>query len=357
MAENDGQEKTEQPTGKRIEDARKKGQVPRSKEVGTFAVLMSGVIGLWVFNSFFRDAFNKVFHIGFVLKRENIFDPQFMLTAFMDAALIVLFPVVLFGLFVIFFALIGNLFIGGFNVSLEAMTPKFNRLSPLSGIKRMFGVQSWVELLKSILKVVFIATCAYILVRSQFAAIVKLPTYQFTDAIVHCLYILIKIAIGIVLKMTKQEVKDEYKETEGKPEVKSKIRQLQYQMATRRMMDEVPKADVVVTNPTHYAVALKYDQTRAHAAPEVVASGVDAVALKIREIAGQHNVTVVEAPPLARAIYYSTSIGNQIPEGLFSAVAQVLAFVFQLKMYKARRAGPPKPLPKEFDIPKELRHD
>ena len=198
MAENDGQEKTEQPTGKRIEDARKKGQVPRSKEVGTFAVLMSGVIGLWVFNSFFRDAFNKVFHIGFVLKRENIFDPQFMLTAFMDAALIVLFPVVLFGLFVIFFALIGNLFIGGFNVSLEAMTPKFNRLSPLSGIKRMFGVQSWVELLKSILKVVFIATCAYILVRSQFAAIVKLPTYQFTDAIVHCLYILIKIAIGIV---------------------------------------------------------------------------------------------------------------------------------------------------------------
>ena len=378
MAENDGQEKTEQPTGKRIEDARKKGQVPRSKEVGTFAVLMSGVIGLWVFNSFFRDAFNKVFHIGFVLKRENIFDPQFMLTAFMDAALIVLFPVVLFGLFVIFFALIGNLFIGGFNVSLEAMTPKFNRLSPLSGIKRMFGVQSWVELLKSILKVVFIATCAYILVRSQFAAIVKLPTYQFTDAIVHCLYILIKIAIGIVcalipiaamdswfqkwrhieeLKMTKQEVKDEYKETEGKPEVKSKIRQLQYQMATRRMMDEVPKADVVVTNPTHYAVALRYDQTRAHAAPEVVASGVDAVALKIREIAGQHNVTVVEAPPLARAIYYSTSIGNQIPEGLFSVVAQVLAFVFQLKMYKARRAGPPKPLPKEFDIPKELRHD
>ena len=349
MAENDGQEKTEQPTGKRIEDARKKGQVPRSKEVGTFAVLMSGVIGLWVFNSFFRDAFNKVFHIGFVLKRENIFDPQFMLTAFMDAALIVLFPVVLFGLFVIFFALIGNLFIGGFNVSLEAMTPKFNRLSPLSGIKRMFV-----------------------------AAIVKLPTYQFTDAIVHCLYILIKIAIGIVcalipiaamdswfqkwrhieeLKMTKQEVKDEYKETEGKPEVKSKIRQLQYQMATRRMMDEVPKADVVVTNPTHYAVALRYDQTRAHAAPEVVASGVDAVALKIREIAGQHNVTVVEAPPLARAIYYSTSIGNQIPEGLFSAVAQVLAFVFQLKMYKARRAGPPKPLPKEFDIPKELRHD
>ena len=177
MAENDGQEKTEQPTGKRIEDARKKGQVPRSKEVGTFAVLMSGVIGLWVFNSFFRDAFNKVFHIGFVLKRENIFDPQFMLTAFMDAALIVLFPVVL-----------CNLFIGGFNVSLEAMTPKFNRLSPLSGIKRMFGVQSWVELLKSILKVVFIATCAYILVRSQFAAIVKLPTYQFTDAIVHFIY-------------------------------------------------------------------------------------------------------------------------------------------------------------------------
>ena len=378
MAENDGQEKTEQPTGKRLEDARKKGQVPRSKEVGTFAVLMSGVIGLWVFNSFFRDAFNKVFHLGFTLKRADIFEPQFMVNSLLNAMLIVLVPVALYGIFVIFFALIGNLFIGGFNVSLQAMAPKFNRLSPLSGIKRMFGMQSWVELIKSILKVLFIGTCAYILIRSQFQNIVKLTNYQFTDAIVHALYIIIKIAIGIVcslipiaamdswfqkwrhieeLKMTKQEIKDEYKETEGKPEVKSRIRQLQYQMANRRMMEEVPKADVVVTNPTHYAVALKYDQTKPHAAPEVVASGIDNIAMKIKEIAREHKITIIEAPPLARAIYYSTGVGKQIPEGLFAAVAQVLAFVFQLKMYKARRAGPPRPLPKEFDIPDELKHD
>ena len=189
MAENDGQEKTEQPTGKRLEDARKKGQVPRSKEVGTFAVLMSGVIGLWVFNSFFRDAFNKVFHLGFTLKRADIFDPRFMVNSLLNAMLIVLVPVALYGIFVIFFALIGNLFIGGFNVSLQAMAPKFNRLSPLSGIKRMFGMQSWVELIKSILKVLFIGTCAYILIRSQFQNIVKLTNYQFTDAIVHALYI------------------------------------------------------------------------------------------------------------------------------------------------------------------------
>ena len=378
MAESDGQQKTEQPTGRRLEKARKKGQVPRSREVGTFAVLMSGVVGLWVFNSHFRDAFNKVFLLGFNLKRTDIYDPMFMIHSFINAMLIALLPVALYGLFVFFFALIGNLFVGGFNLSLEAMTPKFNRLSPLTGIKRMFGLQSWVELIKSILKVLLIATCAYIFIRSQFYAIIQLPNYQFTDAIIHALYIILKIAIGVVcslipiaaldswfqkwrhieeLKMTKQEVKDEHKDTEGKPEIKSKIRQLQYQMANRRMMENVPKADVVVTNPTHYAVALKYDQTKQHAAPEVVASGIDNVALKIRQIAKEHRITIIEAPPLARAIYYSTDVGKQIPEGLFSAVAQVLAFVFQLKMYKARRAGPPRPLPKEFDIPEELKHD
>lgn len=378
MAESDGQEKTEQPTGKRLDDARKKGQVPRSKEVGTFAVLMSGVIGLWVFNPLFRDAFNKVFTIGFSLKRESIFDPHFMLDSFMKAMLAVLIPVALYGIFVIFFALIGNLAIGGFNVSWQAMTPKFNKLSPMSGIKRMFGMQSRVELIKSIMKVSFIGTCAYVLVRSQYNAIIQLPTYQYPDTIVHALYIILKIAIGIVcslipiaaldswfqkwhhieeLKMTKQEVKDEYKETEGKPEVKSRIRQLQFQMASRRMMEDVPKADVVITNPTHYAVALKYDQTKDHAAPEVVASGIDQLALKIKEIAKENKVVIIEAPPLARAIYYSTGVGQQIPEGLFAAVAQILAYVFQLKMYRARRAGAPRPLPKEFEIPDELKHD
>lgn len=378
MAENDGQEKTEAPTGKRISEARKKGQVPRSREMGTFSVLISGVLGLWAFNPLFKSAFKDIFELGFSVKREALFDPKFMVYAFLEAIKIMALPITIFGLFVIIIAIIGNLLIGGYNFSISMIGFKFNKLSPLNGLKRMFGIQSVIELIKSLLKVSFIGGCAYLLISVNMDSIINLPSVQFPSSIKDALYIILKIAICIVcsiipiaaldawfqkwhtmeqLKMTKQEVKDEYKETEGKPEVKGRIRRLQMEAASRRMMQDVPKADVVVTNPTHYSVALKYDQSREHSAPQVVAKGVDEVAFKIREVAKSNNVTIIESPALARAIYYSTELGREIPEGLFAAVAQVLAYVFQLKMYKARRAMAPKPLAKDLPIPDELKHD
>jgi flagellar biosynthetic protein FlhB len=379
MAENsDGQEKTEQPTGKRIEDSRRKGQIPRSREMGTLSVLLSGVIGLWVFSPVFSDAFKKIFKMGFSVERAMIYDPSYMLKTFLSSVLVVSLPVFLLAFFVFFFAFIGNIILGGFNFSFEAAAPKFNKINPLNGIKRIFGVQSLVELIKSILKVAFIGTLAYVFIRASFTSIVALPSHQLPYVIKETLYIMLKVAIGIImamvpiaaldmwfqkwhnmeqLKMTKQEIKDEMKDTEGKPEVKSRIRRIQYEMATRRMMQEVPKADVVVTNPTHYAVALKYDQKKAHSAPEVVAKGVDEVALKIKEIARENKIEIIESPALARSIYYNTKEGHQIPEGLFAAVAQVLAYVFQLKMYRTRKGGAPRPLPKELPIPDELKHD
>ncbi len=378
MAENDGQERSEEPTGKRISDARKKGQVPRSREMGTLSVLLSGIIGLWLFSPFFLDAFKEIFQLGLSVERHNLFSPDFLVHALLSSIGIVAMPVALLGFLVIFCALMGNILVGGYNFSLEVITPKFNKINPLTGLKRIFGINSVVELVKSILKVAFVGSIAYVLISSSLNHILQLPSYRFPDSIFDCLHLVLFITIGIIcalipiagidswfqkwhtheqLKMTKQEVKDEMKDTEGKPEVKSRIRRLQIEMATRHMMQNVPKADVVVTNPTHYAVALKYDQFTPHSAPVVVAKGTDEIALKIREIAVASNVTIIEAPPLARAIYYSTDLDRTIPEGLFAAVAQVLAYVFQLKMYRARRGLAPRPLDKDLPIPEELQHD
>lgn len=378
MAENDGQERSEEPTGKRISDARKKGQVPRSREMGTLSVLLSGIIGLWLFSPFFLDAFREIFQLGLSVERHNLFSPDFLVHALLSSIGIVALPVALLGFLVIFCALMGNILVGGYNFSLEVITPKFNKINPLTGLKRIFGINSVVELVKSILKVAFVGSIAYVLISSSLNHILQLPSYRFPDSIFDCLHLVLFITIGIIcalipiagidswfqkwhtheqLKMTKQEVKDEMKDTEGKPEVKSRIRRLQIEMATRHMMQNVPKADVVVTNPTHYAVALKYDQFTPHSAPVVVAKGTDEIALKIREIAVASNVTIIEAPPLARAIYYSTDLDRTIPEGLFAAVAQVLAYVFQLKMYRARRGLAPRPLDKDLPIPEELQHD
>lgn len=378
MAENDGQERSEEPTGKRISDARKKGQVPRSREMGTLSVLLSGIIGLWLFSPFFLDAFREIFQLGLSVERHNLFSPDFLVHALLSSIGIVALPVALLGFLVIFCALMGNILVGDYNFSLEVITPKFNKINPLTGLKRIFGINSVVELVKSILKVAFVGSIAYVLISSSLNHILQLPSYRFPDSIFDCLHLVLFITIGIIcalipiagidswfqkwhtheqLKMTKQEVKDEMKDTEGKPEVKSRIRRLQIEMATRHMMQNVPKADVVVTNPTHYAVALKYDQFTPHSAPVVVAKGTDEIALKIREIAVASNVTIIEAPPLARAIYYSTDLDRTIPEGLFAAVAQVLAYVFQLKMYRARRGLAPRPLDKDLPIPEELQHD
>ncbi|MCT7655264.1 flagellar type III secretion system protein FlhB [Oceanimonas sp. NS1] len=256
------------------------------------------------------------------------------------------------------------------------MMPKFSRLSPVNGLKRMFGVQALVELLKSIAKVVFIATIAIWLLWSQFDHILRLSgetlNLAMKDALelllwmglALCLALLPIVAIDVPfqvwnhtrqLKMTLQEVKDEYKNTEGKPEVKSRIRRLQQEMANRRMMAEVPTADVVVVNPTHFSVALRYDKDKPGAAPVVVAKGLDEVALKIREVAREYQVPVISSPALARAVYFSTKLDREIPDGLFVAVAQILAYVFQLNAWRKGQGNKPVPLKDDLPIPDEYR--
>ncbi|MFH7586167.1 flagellar biosynthesis protein FlhB [Oceanimonas smirnovii] len=376
MAESDGQERTEQPTEQRLRQAREKGQIPRSKELGTAAVLLSAAAALFMLGDALGAAMSAVFAASFELERAAIFDPETMMPALASAIGGIMWP--LLGMFavVLVAALVGNSLLGGFNFSTQAMMPKWNRLSPMSGFKRMFGVQALVELLKSIAKVVFIATIAIWLLWGQFDNILRLSSETLNLAMKDALELLLWMGLGLCLallpivaidvpfqvwnhtrqlKMTLQEIKDEYKNTEGKPEVKSRIRRLQQEMANRRMMAEVPTADVVVVNPTHFSVALRYDKDKPGSAPVVVAKGLDEVALKIREIAREYKVPVISSPALARAVYFSTKLDREIPDGLFVAVAQILAYVFQLNAWRKGQGNKPVPLKDDLPIPDEYR--
>ena len=376
MAESDGQEKTEQPTEQRLRQAREKGQIPRSKELGTAAVLLSAALGLMMVGDSLGLAMARLFERNFQVDRAALFDPEAMMPALRDSLLGLLWPLLGFFAIVLVAALVGNSLLGGVNFSSQAMMPKLDRMSPMKGFKRMFGMQALVELLKSIAKVVFIATLAIWLLWGQFDNILRLSDETLPAAMVGsvelllhmglllCMALLPIVAIDVPfqiwnhtrqLKMTLQEIKDEYKNTEGKPEVKGRIRRLQQEMANRRMMGEVPTADVVVVNPTHYSVALRYDKDKPGAAPMVVAKGLDEIALKIREIAREYEVPVISSPALARAVYHSTKLDREIPDGLFVAVAQVLAYVFQLNAWRKGQGNRPVPLKDELPIPDEYK--
>ena len=377
MAESDGQERTEDPTGRRLSQAREKGQIPRSREMGTAVVLLSGVLGLMMVGPSLGRAMLTIWRVNFSFEREGIFDPQTMGRALVAAIAELMTPLLSLFAVVLLASILGNMLIGGINFSTEAMMPKFSKLNPASGLKRMFGVQSLIELVKSIGKVLFIALMAWLLFKANLEHILDLGQKQVAFAISDSLDSLLWIGLLLCcallpivlidvpfqiwnhsrqLKMTKQEVKDEYKDSEGKPEVKGKIRQLQYEMANRRMMAEVPKADVVVTNPTHYSVALKYDKSKPGSSPVVVAKGIDDIAMKIREIAREYKVPMVASPALTRALYHTTKLDHEIPEGLFVAVAQVLAYVYQLQAYRKGKGEAPRRLPPELPIPDDLKH-
>ncbi|HFQ5373911.1 TPA: flagellar biosynthesis protein FlhB [Vibrio vulnificus] len=376
MAESDGQERTEEATPRRLQQAREKGQVARSKELASVSVLVIGAVSLMWFGESLARALFKAMGRLFSLSREEIFDPSKLFDIASGALSALLLPLllILFALFVA--AAIGSAGVGGISFSVEAATPKLSKMNPLSGIKRMFGLQSWVELIKSILKVALVTGVAIYLIQASQEDLIQLSLDVYPQNIFHALDILLNfvlliscsllivVAIDIPfqiwqhadqLKMTKQEVKDEYKDTEGKPEVKGRIRMLQREAAQRRMMADVPTADVIVTNPEHFSVALRYKQN-SDRAPVVVAKGTDHMAMKIREVAREHDISIVPAPPLARALYYSTELEQQIPDGLFTAVAQILAYVFQLKQYRKRGGHRPKLQDYDLPIPPNLRH-
>lgn len=375
MAEESGQEKTEDPTPKRLKEAREKGDVPRSKELTTTVVLMTAVLAVMIFGGQLAERMLGMMESNFVLDRQSMFDVNKMLAHFEVSVWDAVIGVSgIFGMIAVA-ALIGPIALGGWNFSAQSLAPKGSRISPLAGIKRMFSLKSLIELFKALAKFSLVGGAALVILWNIRTDILQISSFEARPAIEAALAIvtwvfmalsatLILIAAVDVpfqlhdyaekMRMTMQEVKDEMKNTEGKPEVKGRIRQLQREIAQRQMMKDVPEADVVITNPTHYSVALKYDGEN-RGAPIMVAKGADFVALKIREIAAEHDVPVLQAPPLARAIYHSTEVNEEIPAGLYMAVAQVLAYVFQLKRFKKRQDEKPGrldidglPIPDEF---------
>ena len=377
MAEQDSsQEKTEEPTPRRLQKARDEGQVPRSKELGTTMVLVMGAAGLLMFGPFMSERIAAMAKHSFSFDRDTAFDTG-MMTSYLDAsaleAAVALAPWLV---VVLIAAFAGPLLVGGWLFSGKAITPKLDRLNPLSGLKRMFSANSLVELFKAWAKVLVVGTVAWLTLMFFFQDAMRIQYESTESAIDHAVTIIIwsvlalcasTALIAIVdvpwqiysftkkMRMSMQEIKDEYKETEGKPEVKSKVRQLQREVAQRRMMADVPEADVVITNPTHYSVALRYD-AGASAAPVLLAKGSDRVALKIREIAKENNVPQMQAPPLARALFTHTNVGDEIPEGLYVAVAQVLAYIYQMDQF-AKGKGPKPERKPDMPIPRDLRVD
>tara|TARA_R110001592_G_scaffold38315_2_gene126462 strand:- start:5594 stop:6730 length:1137 start_codon:yes stop_codon:yes gene_type:complete len=367
------QDKSEEPTGRRIEKAREDGQVPRSKELNTTLLLMVGSAGLLIFGSQIGKSFVSIMKTSFTFTREYIFDQNQMGLYLVNAALEIS-QIVLPFLFSLFIsAIVGSVALGGWLFSAKSLVPKFSKLNPIKGLGKMFALKSLVELIKAIAKVTLVMSLAVLIIRSKLPELLGLGHESVIPAMTHAAQLLgwsffllsctmIIIAMADVpfqiydhlkqLKMTKQEIKDEYKDTEGKPEVKQKIRQLQMEMAQRRMMQDVPQADVVITNPTHFSVALRYDPEK-DGAPILLAKGHDHMALKIREIAKAHGIEQVAAPPLARSIYHHAEVGHEIPSGLYLAVAQVLAYIFQLKQFKRRVS--PRPKMPDFPIPDDLK--
>jgi len=374
MAEDSGQDKSEEPTEKRLTDARKKGQIPRSKELNTFVALMTAAVMLLFVGDSIAKGLARLMQQQFSLSREAIYDPASPVIYFEQVLLDGILLIVPLVIPLVVVALFTPMMMGGWNFTMESMAPKFSKMNPFSGLKRMFGIQGIVELLKAVVKIALVFFVAGTLFNSYFDQFMGLSALSLNSAVTKAVDIILfgflilsstlilVVAIDVPyqiwntmrqLKMTKQEVKDESKEQEGNPEVKGQIRRKQMEMSQQRMADEVPKADVIVTNPAHYAVALQYDPMGS-GAPTVVAKGIDLIAAHIRNIAIAEDIPLVAAPPLARALFYSTEPGEEIPQGLFLAVAQVLAYVFQLKT--ATENGTEKPTaPRDLKVPADFK--
>ncbi len=360
--EGPGGEKTEEPTAKRKEDTRKKGQVAKSQELYNAVSLIAIFLLLKIYGQRMGRAFLNIFRwvyealIPTMIKPVNgdmsIRDFHLLITQIVLRYILMLLPILIVS-FVLAFVV--NLLQVGWKVSWEPMKPKLNKISPLSGFKRMFSPQKLVELLKSVLKIVVISLVCYSYLRDRIGFVFSMQEFSVNSALsltvstlvdlglrIGFVYLVIGIADYIYnrwkhhrdIKMTKQEVKDEMKDIEGNPEIKSKIRQKMMQASRQRMMQAVPEADVVITNPTHYAVALKYDAEIA-SAPIVIAKGQDYMAQKIKELAREHDVEIVENKPLARMLYANVEVDGLVPPELYQSVAEVLAFVYNLKKEKA----------------------
>ncbi|WP_192560097.1 flagellar biosynthesis protein FlhB [Pseudomonas allokribbensis] len=378
MAESEsGQDKTEDPTEKRKKDSREKGEIARSKELNTLAIMLAGSGALLVFGGMLAQDLMELMRLNFTLSREVIMDQSSMGKFLMNSGVIALVAIQPIMITLLLAAFLGPIALGGWLFAAGSLAPKFSRMNPGAGLKRMFSMKSVIELLKALAKFLIILAVALVVLSGDVDDLLRIAHEPLDRAIIHSLQLVgwstLWMACGLIiiaavdvpvqlwesikkLKMTKQEVRDEHKDQEGRPEVKQRIRQVQREMSQRRMMAAIPDADVVITNPTHYAVALKYDSEKG-GAPMLLAKGSDFLALKIREIAVANNVMLLESPGLARSIYYSTELEEEIPGGLYLAVAQVLAYVYQIRQHRAGKGKFPEPLKDDLPIPPDLRRD
>lgn len=372
MAEESDLEKTEPASSRRLEQAREEGQVPRSREVGAFLVLLVAASAFWFVGPWMMQRTVAIVRRGLILEESLWRDPQFMMTRFADLSLDALLSFAPLLLALVVAALISPFFLGSWNFSLKALNPDLGRLDPLKGLARLISWNGLVELFKAVAKATLIGGVAIWVLWSQrddifalFGQSIDLGLSSAGHMLDYSFLMIVMAMVLIVavdvpfqlwqyhdkLKMSKEEVKQEGKEMEGNPEVRGRIRQLQREAARKRMMGAVPTADVIVTNPTHFAVALAYKSGMG--APKVLAKGQGEIALKIRQIGAEHGVPMMEAPPLARALYRHAEIDQEIPSGLYAAVAEVLAYVYQLANWRQVGGAYPMP-PRAIAVPAEL---
>lgn len=373
MAEDSDEEKTEEPSGRRLEQAREDGDIPRSRELATFATLMLIGLGLWISAGNIIDQLAALLSGALTLDPDTLRDPKLLSAQLAVLALNVAISMIPVFAILIIGAIGAPIAVGGWLFTAQVLIPKFSRMNPLNWVGNLFSVTSLIELIKAIAKTVLVGTVVWLVLKKQQNEVFELlfePLGGNWDHLADLLwlaYFSIAGSLGIIvlidvpyqlwhyhdkMKMTKEELKQESKESEGNPQVKGRIRQQQRAMARRRMMTQVPTADVVITNPTHYAVALKYDQTLG-GAPRLIAKGADKLAEQIRTLATANAVPILEAPALARTLFRHVELEDEIPATLYAAIAEVIAYVFQLKTFKTSGGDQPE-TPNQFEIPEYL---
>jgi len=373
MAEESDLEKTEPASPERLQKARDEGQVARSRELVTFIMLVTALGGLWTMSGSIIEQFGSAMREGLQFERTSAFDSTRMMVHVGNMVAHALQAMVPLMFMMLLAALLAPMLLGGWLISSKSLAPKFSKLNPIAGIGRMFSSESLAELVKTIVKSLLIGTIAAWVIMNNLSDIMALMSEPVHAALPHTLNLvarscaliigslLLVVAIDVPyqlwshahkLRMSREDVRQEQKENDGDPQVKAQIRRQQQQMAKRRMMADVPKADIIVTNPTHFAVALQYRDQEMRA-PRVVAKGTDLVALRIRAMAIEHNIPVLEAPPLTRALFRHTELGHEIPLALYSAVAEVLAWAYQLKRLALEGGTPPSP-PAHLPVPEAL---
>lgn len=351
MPPNDLQDKTEKATPKKRADARKKGQVAKSMDVSSVAVLLAGLSTLCLFVPFMHSRIALLMQDSFSMIKTPVLDMSnvlMMAETLVGRFIVIVIPVML---AVVVIALLANVMQVGVMVSVEKLRPELSKISPIKGFGRLFSKHSFMELFKSLAKLAIVSGVAYWTVEGEMGHLEAIGKMEVAGICGYILKVILKIFLRVCvimlvvaaidyafqkwqfeeqLKMTRHEVKEEHKQSEGDPQVKSRIRRLQLEAARKRMMQEVPKADVVVTNPIHFAVAVKYDGL-SMGAPQVVAKGADLIAQKIKTMAAEHGVPIVENKELARSLYKLVEIGEEVPSSFYQAIAEVLAYVYRLK--------------------------